>query len=113
MVARGRWRDPHPIRGRSGGDGFLRGLGPPSPGAGFPPGHPPMHSFLGVPIRIRQEVFGNLYLAESTRGGFTGEDEQLILSLAATAAVAIENSRLYETARTRGEWLQASATITR
>src|SRR5690242_20296229 len=72
-----------------------------------------MDSFLGVPIRVREEVFGNLYLAESTRGGFTGEDEQLATALAATAAVAIENSRLYETARTRGEWLQASAAITR
>jgi signal transduction histidine kinase len=72
-----------------------------------------MDSFLGVPIRVREEVFGNLYLAVSTRGGFTGEDEQLATALAATAAVAIENSRLYETARTRGEWLQASAAITR
>ena len=71
-----------------------------------------MASFLGVPIRIRDEVFGNLYLAESTRGEFTAEDEQLTTALAATAAVAIENARLYETARSRGEWLQASATIT-
>ena len=59
-----------------------------------------MDSFLGVPIRIRDEVFGNLYLAESTRGEFTAEDEELTTALAATAAVAIENARLYETART-------------
>jgi two-component system, NarL family, sensor histidine kinase DevS len=97
--------DPHPIR--------LDRIADDPRSAGFPPGHPPMSSFLGVPIRIRDAVFGNLYLAESTRGGFTDEDEQLTRSLAATAAVAIENSRLYETARTRGEWLAASATITR
>jgi signal transduction histidine kinase len=80
---------------------------------GFPPGHPRMTSFLGVPIRVRDEVFGNLYLAESTRGGFTAEDEQLVTALAATAAAAIDNARLYEAARSRGEWLQATATITR
>ena len=97
--------DPQPIR--------LSRIADDMRSSGFPAGHPPMDSFLGVPIRIRDEVFGNLYLAESTRGGFTAEDEQLTTALAATAAVAIENSRLYETARTRGEWLQASTTITR
>ena len=97
--------EPRPIR--------LRHISDDPRSSGFPPGHPPMTSFLGVPIRIRDEVFGNLYLAESTRGGFTAEDKQLTTALAATAAVAIENSRLYETARTRGEWLQASTTITR
>ena len=80
---------------------------------GFPPGHPPMTSFLGVPIRVRDEVFGNLYLTESTRGQFTAEDEELVTALAATAAAVIDNARLYETARARGEWLQATATITR
>jgi signal transduction histidine kinase len=80
---------------------------------GFPPGHPPMTSFLGVPIRVRREVFGNLYLAESTRGHFSAEDEELVTALAANAAAVIDNARLYETARTRGEWLQATATITR
>jgi signal transduction histidine kinase len=97
--------DPHPIR--------LARIPDDPRSSGFPPGHPPMESFLGVPIRVRDEVFGNLYLAESTRGGFTAEDEQLATALAATAAVAIENSRLYETARMRGEWLQASAAIAR
>jgi signal transduction histidine kinase len=72
-----------------------------------------MSSFLGVPIRIRDEVFGNLYLAESTKGEFSAEDEELTLALAATAAVAIENARLYESATSRGEWLQAIAAITR
>ena len=81
---------------------------------GFPPGHPPMGSFLGVPIRVRNEVFGNLYLAEK-RGGrsFTADDEELVLSLAASAAVAIDNARLYGEAQHRQQWLQASADITR
>ncbi|HEY6744393.1 MAG TPA: GAF domain-containing protein [Mycobacteriales bacterium] len=81
--------------------------------SGFPPDHPPMASFLGVPIRVRDEVYGNLYLAESHRGAFTAEDEELAQALAATAAAAIGNARLYESARLRGEWLQAQAAITR
>ena len=81
--------------------------------SGFPEGHPPMHSFLGVPIRIRNEVFGNLYLTESSNGQFSSEDEELVEALAATAAVAIDNARLYASARTQGRWLQASAAITR
>lgn len=81
--------------------------------AGFPPGHPPMRSFLGVPIRVREEVLGNLYLSESTHGEFSAEDEELVKALAATAGVAIDNARLYTAARTRQEWLQASAAITR
>ena len=97
--------DPRPIR--------LRRIASDQRSAGFPPGHPPMSSFLGVPIRIRDEVFGNLYLAESTKGEFSDEDEELTLALAATAAVAIENARLYESATSRGEWLQAIAAITR
>ena len=72
-----------------------------------------MESFLGVPIRVRDEVFGNLYLTESTHGEFSAEDEELATALAATAGVAIDNARLYEAARTRQEWLRASATITR
>jgi len=81
--------------------------------SGFPEGHPPMDSFLGVPIRVRSEVFGNLYFAESTKAAFSAEDEDLARALAATAAVAIENARLYEATRNRGEWLQASAAVTR
>lgn len=65
--------------------------------AGFPPGHPPMRSFLGVPIRVRDAVFGNLYLTEKAAGGeFTDEDEHLVVSLAAAAGVAIENVTLHE-----------------
>ena len=64
---------------------------------GFPPGHPPMTSFLGVPIFLRGVAYGNLYLTEKLGGrGFTEEDEQLATMLAAQAAVAIENARLYE-----------------
>ncbi len=64
--------------------------------SGFPAHHPKMESFLGVPIRVGDEVFGNLYLTESKRGAFTAEDEELALALAATAGVAIENARLFE-----------------
>jgi signal transduction histidine kinase len=96
--------DPRPIR--------LPIIGDDLRSAGFPPGHPPMQSFLGVPIRVRDEVFGNLYLSESTTGQFSAEDEELTKALAATAGVAIDNARLYETARTRQQWLQASAAIT-
>jgi signal transduction histidine kinase len=97
--------DPCPIR--------LHRISDDERSSGFPPAHPPMTSFLGVPIRIRDEVFGNLYLAESTKGEFSAEDEELTTAIAATAAVAIDNARLYEAARSRGEWLQASAMISR
>ncbi len=63
---------------------------------GFPPEHPPMHSFLGVPIRVRDHVFGNLYLTDKTTGEvFTDVDEELVVGLASAAAVAIENARLH------------------
>ena len=63
---------------------------------GFPPNHPPMQSFLGVPIRIRDQVFGNLYLTDKTTGEvFTDIDEELVVALAAAAGVAIENARLH------------------
>ena len=71
---------------------------------GFPPNHPPMQTFLGVPIRLRGVSFGNLYLTDKTAGGdFTEEDEELVALLAAQAAVAIENARLFESA---SRWLQ-------
>ncbi len=81
---------------------------------GFPAGHPPMRAFLGVPIRVRNEAFGNLYLTEK-RGGriFTAEDEELVLALAANAGVAIDNARLFGEAQHRQQWSQASADITR
>jgi GAF domain-containing protein len=66
---------------------------------GFPPGHPPMHGFLGVPILLRGVAYGNLYLTEKENGeDFTEEDEELVTLLAAQAAVAVENARLYESA---------------
>ncbi|MFC4021952.1 GAF domain-containing protein [Micromonospora sp. GCM10011542] len=80
---------------------------------GFPPNHPPMHSFLGVPVRIRDQVFGNLYLAEKQGGAqFTEDDEEIVVALAAAAGVAIENARLYALAARRERWLAATAEIT-
>jgi signal transduction histidine kinase len=65
---------------------------------GFPPNHPPMTSFLGVPVMLRGVAYGNLYLTEKEGGEFTDEDEEMVTLLAAQAAVAIENARLYESA---------------
>ncbi|MER6531240.1 GAF domain-containing sensor histidine kinase [Streptomyces sp. NPDC001508] len=80
---------------------------------GFPPNHPPMNTFLGVPIRVRDQVFGNLYLTEK-RGGaeFDAEDEAVLSTLAVAAGVAIDNARLYEESRLRERWLEANAEIT-
>ncbi|MFC5720828.1 GAF domain-containing protein [Streptomyces gamaensis] len=80
---------------------------------GIPPNHPPMHSFLGVPIRVRDEVFGNLYLTEK-RGGadFEDEDESVLATLAVAAGVAIDNARLYEEATRRERWLRAGGQVT-
>jgi signal transduction histidine kinase len=80
---------------------------------GFPAHHPPMETFLGVPVRIRDQVFGNLYLTEKrSGGGFTVEDEEIVTALAAAAGVVIENARLYEESARRQRWLQAAAEIT-
>ncbi|PZF86127.1 sensor histidine kinase [Jiangella anatolica] len=80
---------------------------------GFPEGHPPMHSFLGVPIRIRDEVFGNLYLTEKRNGrDFDEQDEIIVKALATAAGIAIENARLYDATRRREIWLDASAEVT-
>ncbi|ANP50622.1 signal transduction histidine kinase [Streptomyces griseochromogenes] len=80
---------------------------------GFPPNHPTMNSFLGVPIRVRDQVFGNLYLTEK-RGGaeFDEEDQSVLSTLAVAAGVAIDNARLYEDSRLRERWLRANAEIT-
>jgi signal transduction histidine kinase len=79
---------------------------------GFPANHPPMHTFLGVPLRINDEVFGNLYVTEK-RGGreFTETDEQTLVSLATAAGIAVENARMYERSRQRERWLTASNEI--
>jgi signal transduction histidine kinase len=81
---------------------------------GFPDGHPPMRTFLGVPIRVRDDVYGNLYLTEK-RGGavFDADDEALLTALAAAAGVAIDNARLYDQARRRQQWMEATAELTR
>ncbi|MCX5563113.1 GAF domain-containing protein [Streptomyces sp. NBC_00038] len=80
---------------------------------GFPAHHPPMHSFLGVPIRVRDRVFGNIYLTEK-RGAeeFDAEDESVLSTLAVAAGVAIENARLYEETRLRERWMRASGEVT-
>ena len=77
----------------------LHDLGADPRSVGFPPNHPPMRSFLGVPIILRGVAYGNLYLTEKADGAdFSEEDEELVTLLAAQAAVAIENARLYESA---------------
>ncbi|EMF00659.1 GAF domain-containing sensor histidine kinase [Streptomyces mobaraensis NBRC 13819 = DSM 40847] len=81
---------------------------------GFPAGHPPMRTFLGVPVRVRDEVFGNLYLTDKRGGGeFDAEDEAVLSTLAVAAGVAIDNARLFEEARRQQAWLRANAEITR
>jgi signal transduction histidine kinase len=97
--------DPRPIR--------LEQMSDDPRSVGFPEHHPPMRGFLGVPIRIRNEVYGNLYLSEREGGSFTAEDEELVSALAATAATAIDNARLYDEAQRRQEWLRASTDVTR
>ena len=80
---------------------------------GFPKNHPPMGSFLGVPVRIGEKIFGNLYLTEKENGGdFSEQDERIVVALAAAAGVAIENALLAEEAARRGRWLDARAEIT-
>jgi signal transduction histidine kinase len=75
--------------------------------AGFPPNHPPMRGFLGVPIALRGRAYGNLYLTEKAKGPFTDEDQELVETLASQAAVAIENARLYEDATNWSAQLEA------
>jgi len=81
--------------------------------AGFPPEHPPMTGFLGVPIRIGEKIFGHLYLTERCDGGeFTAEDEELALALAATAGAAIATARRFTESEQRRRWLDASSQLT-
>jgi len=79
---------------------------------GFPGDRPGLSSLLAVPIRVRGAIFGNLYLVDSERGEFSVEDEQLVTSLARTAAVAIENARLYEDSERRRRWQSVTADAT-
>ncbi|WP_153449514.1 GAF domain-containing sensor histidine kinase [Streptomyces smaragdinus] len=79
---------------------------------GFPANHPPMHSFLGVPIRVRDSVFGNLYLTEKRDGKeFDADDETVLSTLAVAAGIAIENARVFEESRYRQRWLEANAEV--
>jgi signal transduction histidine kinase len=87
----------------------LRDLTDDARSVGFPPNHPPMRSFLGVPVEGRGGLFGNLYLTESPEGMFTDEDERVVMLLAVRAAVAIENARLYADATEQAERARDSA----
>jgi len=73
---------------------------------GFPPGHPPMTSFLGVPVMIRGDAWGNLYLTDKTEGEFDEADEHSATILAEWAAIAVENARLYRSVETRGDEME-------
>ncbi|MFF0446066.1 GAF domain-containing sensor histidine kinase [Streptomyces sp. NPDC004609] len=97
--------DPAPVR--------LADLTSDPRSAGFPSGHPPMRTFLGVPIRVQGEIFGNLYLAEK-RGGaeFNDYDLHMVRVLATEAGIAIGNARLYEAARQRERWIDGSVAVT-
>ncbi|MFF1482569.1 GAF domain-containing protein [Streptomyces sp. NPDC058301] len=97
-------QDPRPLR--------LEDLTADPRSSGVPPGHPPMRSFLGVPIRVHTEVFGNLYLTEKHGGPFTEQDLALLRVLASQAGIAIGNARLYETARRRERWIEGAAAVT-
>jgi signal transduction histidine kinase len=79
--------------------------------AGFPAHHPEMDSFLGVPVRVGDQVYGNLYLTQGERGTFGPDDEELVVALAATAGIAIENARLYDAARAREVWSATAADV--
>jgi signal transduction histidine kinase len=80
---------------------------------GFPANHPPMSTFLGVPLTVRDELFGTLYVTEKNGGGpFTDEDQNMLTALATAAGIAVDNARIYERSRQRERWLQGSNEIT-
>ncbi|RBO93658.1 sensor histidine kinase [Nocardia puris] len=96
--------EPKPIR--------LSDLSTHPASVGFPEHHPPMRSFLGVPVQVREEVYGNLYLTEKSGGQeFTEDDEVVVRALAAAAGIAIANARLYEQSRRRQQWLEATRDV--
>jgi signal transduction histidine kinase len=97
--------DPKPLR--------LRDLGQHPVSVGFPPNHPPMRSFLGVPVRVRDEIYGNLYFTEKRNGGeFTADDEVVVQALAAAAGIAVQNAHLFDESQRRQRRLQAASEIT-
>jgi signal transduction histidine kinase len=95
--------EPYPLR--------IPDLGRHPSSVGFPPHHPPMQSFLGVPVLVRGEVFGNLYMTEKRHGDFTAEDEAVLTALAGAAGIAIDNANLYEQSELRRRWLAAVADV--
>lgn len=96
--------DPKPLR--------LANIADHPVSVGFPPHHPPMRTFLGVPIAIGDDVVGNLYLAEKAdRQLFSGDDEVLVQALAAAAGIAIANARLYQQAKARQAWIESTRDI--
>jgi signal transduction histidine kinase len=96
--------DPKPLR--------LADMASHPDSSGFPAGHPPMKTFLGVPVRVRHEVYGNLYLTDKQGGGeFSEDDEAVLIALASAAGVAIDNARLYDVARQQQAWMAANAEI--
>ena len=97
--------DPQPVR--------LSRIGDDARSSGFPEHHPPMESFIGVPVRVRDKVYGNLYLTDSINGEFSADDEALAEALAATAGVAINNARLYEDSTFRERWASSLADLSR
>jgi signal transduction histidine kinase len=97
-------RDPKPLR--------LADMASHPESSGFPEGHPPMTTFVGVPVRVRNEVYGNLYLTGKRGGGeFTEEDESVLIALGSAAGVAIDNARLYDVARQQQQWMAANAEV--
>jgi signal transduction histidine kinase len=97
--------EPAPVR--------LRNIAEHPRSFGFPPHHPLMRSFLGVPVKARDQIYGNLYLTEKRDANeFSQDDEELVVALAVAAGVAIDNARLYAAARHRQRWLEATAEIT-
>ncbi|MCZ2860595.1 sensor histidine kinase [Blastococcus sp. VKM Ac-2987] len=95
--------DPYPLR--------IADLRQHPASVGFPQHHPEMHTFLGVPVLVRGEVFGNLYMTEKTSGEFTAEDEAVLTALAGAAGIAIDNARLFEEAESRRRWTTAVSDI--
>ncbi len=95
--------EPYPLR--------IADLGRHPSSVGFPPGHPEMRTFLGVPVLVRGTVFGNLYMTEKRHGEFTPEDEAVLTALAGAAGVAVDNARLYEEAEVRRRWATALSDV--
>src|SRR4051812_42998143 len=95
--------EPYPLR--------IPDLGRHPSSVGFPPHHPPMKTFLGVPVLVRGQAFGNLYMTEKRHGEFTAEDEAVLTALAGAAGIAIDNARLYAQSEVRSRWLAAIADV--